>query len=201
MMYTNETDKLEAPAAIKPALEESFKDGEESKVTVPMMLSLGASYMATEQFRGELGLTYYMNSSVDWDNTPDSLLPYLEENEKYKQEDYYDNGWEIGIAGEYTITPELLKASIGFLHTYNGGQEKAQEDLGFHIGSNSLCLGGVYTAKPELDLTLGYMFTKYTEGEKTLYADSVAETGKYGNQTYNNTSHVIAIGVNYNYAK
>ena len=177
MKYKNETDKAIAPTPIAPALA-AYKDGEESKVTIPMMFSIGASYMPTELFKAELGIAYYMNSTVDWDNTPEGVTS------TYEQSDYFDDGYEIGISGEYAIVPDKFKASLGYLYTFNGGKEEAQSDLDFHQPSNGLSLGGIYSATPTLDITLGYMLIKY--GEK----ENEAET-----QTYNNTTHVIGFGV------
>ena len=78
-------------------------NGAESPRDLPALLGLGASYWITPKLRTEVNLTYYFNTSADWNG----------------EEDLVDNGYDLGIALEYLFN-EKLTGSIGYLRTVLG---------------------------------------------------------------------------------
>jgi long-chain fatty acid transport protein len=78
-------------------------NGAESPRDLPALLGLGASYWITPKLRTEVNLTYYFNTSADWNGA----------------EDLVDNGYDLGIAFEYLFN-EKLTGSIGYLRTVLG---------------------------------------------------------------------------------
>ena len=121
-------------------------DGTKHRRDLPALFSLGVSYKFTPKIRIETGLTYYFNEDADWDG----------------DEDVVDDGYEVGIAFEYTFNKKL-KASVGYLYT----------DAGMHAGdmlaavpqldSNSICGGIAYEAVPGLILNFALENTYYRD--------------------------------------
>ena len=76
---------------------------------LPALLGLGVSYKFTPKIRVEADLTYYFNQNAGWDDNP---VTSGDETQK-------DDGYDIGIACEYTFNPQW-KASVGYMYTYVG---------------------------------------------------------------------------------
>ena len=68
---------------------------------LPAILGLGVAYTVSPKIRLEADLTYYLNDDADWSDP------------KFVN---VDNGYDLGIALEYTFSPEL-KGSVGYLLT------------------------------------------------------------------------------------
>jgi len=73
---------------------------------LPALLGLGVSYKFTPKIRVEADLTYYFNDDAGWENNP---ITSADETKK-------DDGYDIGIAFEYTFNPKW-KASVGYMYT------------------------------------------------------------------------------------
>jgi len=76
---------------------------------LPALLGLGVSYKFTPKIRVEADLTYYFNEDADWTDNP---VTAADETQK-------DNGYDIGIAFEYTFNPKW-KASVAYMYTNTG---------------------------------------------------------------------------------
>lgn len=70
---------------------------------LPAILAGGISYKFTDKLRVEADLTYYFNEDTDWDGFEETV----------------DDGYDIGIALEYTFNEKLL-GSVGYIHTKLG---------------------------------------------------------------------------------
>jgi len=71
---------------------------------LPAILGLGVAYTVSPKVRIEADLTYYLNDDADWSDPKFAGV---------------DNGYDLGIALEYTFSPEL-KGSVGYLLTQTG---------------------------------------------------------------------------------
>jgi long-chain fatty acid transport protein len=71
---------------------------------LPAIVGLGVAYTVSPNIRLEADLTYYLNDDADWSDP------------RFRD---VDNGYDLGIALEYTFSPEL-KGSVGYLLTQTG---------------------------------------------------------------------------------
>ncbi len=98
--YTVNRDDLDAlmpPGALPPT-------GFAEKRDLSAILGLGVAYTVSPNIRLEADLTYYLNEDADWSDPRFVNV---------------DNGYDLGIALEYTFSPEL-KGSVGYLLTQTG---------------------------------------------------------------------------------
>ncbi len=73
---------------------------------IPALFGAGFSCQVTPRLRAEADITYYFNKQAHWDDIP---ITAQDETER-------GNGYDIGIALEYELTPQI-KCSAGYLYT------------------------------------------------------------------------------------
>jgi long-chain fatty acid transport protein len=110
---------------------------------LPAILALGVSYKLNDKIRLETNFTYYFNEDADW----------------MGDEDFVDNGYDLGIALEYTFNPKL-KGSIGYLHTDTGIDAEYMLPEAPQLNANTIGTGVAYEAMPGmmLNFSLGNAF-------------------------------------------
>jgi long-chain fatty acid transport protein len=118
-------------------------NGSESTRDLPAILALGVSYKLNDKIRLETNFTYYFNEDADW----------------MGDEDFVDNGYDLGIALEYTFNPKL-KGSIGYLHTDTGIDAEYMLPEAPQLNANTIGAGVAYEAIPGmmLNFSLGNAF-------------------------------------------
>jgi len=138
---------------------------------MPATLGIGMSYVVMPGIRIETSFVTYFNSQADWDGAERQM----------------SNGYDMGIAVEYTVMPGLL-ASIGYLYSNCGGSPDNYDiPENANLDSNTVGLGAAYTIMPGLVANLGLAATFYNGIETTDGTDMKLEKRAY----------VIAIGVDY----
>jgi long-chain fatty acid transport protein len=112
---------------------------------LPAILALGVSYKLNDKVRLETNLTYYFNEDADW----------------MGDEELVDNGYDLGIALEYTFNPKL-KGSIGYLHTDTGMDAENMLPEAPQLNADTIGAGVAYEAIPGmmLNFSLGNAFYK-----------------------------------------
>ncbi|MCK4830703.1 outer membrane protein transport protein, partial [bacterium] len=115
--------------------QEGITDGIKERRDLPAVFSLGVSYRFTPKIRIETDFTYYFNEDADWNGDEDDV----------------DNGYELGMAVEYTFNKKL-KASLGYLYSDTGSDAKYMTSYKPELNSNSICGGIAYEAVPGLIL-------------------------------------------------
>jgi long-chain fatty acid transport protein len=118
-------------------------NGGESTRDLPAILALGVSYKLNDKIRLETNFTYYFNEDADW----------------MGDEDLVNNGYDLGLALEYTFNPKL-KGSIGYLHTDTGIDAEYMLPEAPQLNANTIGGGVAYEAIPGmmLNFSLGNAF-------------------------------------------
>jgi long-chain fatty acid transport protein len=143
---------------------------------LPALLGLGVSYMFTPKIRVEADLTYYFNEDAGWENNP---VTSADETKK-------DDGFDIGIACEYTFNPKW-KASVGYMYTDVGIEPDNMSIETPELDASTIAGGVAFKPMPNWDLNLGIL--------KTFYDDATTTSGiKYEKDVV-----IIALGVQYKF--
>lgn len=150
-----------------------FPDGEKVSSDMPSMVAVGASYRVLPALETEASLSYYLNTGVDWEG----------------QEKYLNNGMEVGVGFEYALT-DVLSASLGFLQSNSGAEDRYQSDLSYSLNTRTVGLGAKVSLSPSMAVSLGFSNTFYDEGHNDYDLDKFKET-------YDKTAVVFALGVFY----
>jgi len=143
---------------------------------LPALLGLGVSYKFTPKIRVEADLTYYFNEDADWTNNP---VTSADETKK-------DNGYDIGIACEYTFNPKW-KASVGYMYTDVGIEPDNMSIETPELDASTIAAGVAFKATSNWDFNLGIL--------KTFYDDATTTTGiKYEKDVV-----IMALGIQYKF--
>jgi long-chain fatty acid transport protein len=143
---------------------------------LPALLGLGVSYKFTPKIRVEANLTYYFNEDADWEDDPVSS----------GDETQKDNGYDIGIACEYTFNPKW-KASVGYMWTDVGIDPDNMSVETPELDAATVAGGVAFKPSPQWDLNLGIL--------KTFYGDATTSTGIF----YEKDVIIMALGVQYKF--
>lgn len=140
-----EMDVKRDTLGIAPAL--GFAQGSKRRIDIPGLLGFGVSYRFIPELKVDLNYTYYLEKDADIDTYEDE-----------------GNSWDLGIAAEYTFSPQW-KASIGYLMTDIKVDENQQlnEPEEPKLDANSFGGGVVWSATPDLAVTLGAAYSMYDE--------------------------------------
>ena len=134
------------------ALMPAYAHGVKNRSDIPALLTLGAQYSITDNFRAMVGGVYY------WDKDAKSGLP---EQNKYAI-NYGDNTWEANFGLEWDVTDKVL-LSFGGQRTQFGFDDADMSDTNFFTGCSSLAIGGAYKFSEKMTLNVGYMHSFYDD--------------------------------------
>jgi long-chain fatty acid transport protein len=167
--------KNDTVPGIPPGLP-GLTDGAERNRDLPALLGLGVSYKFTPKIRVEANLTYYFNEDADWDDNPVTMA---DETQK-------DNGYDLGIAFEYTFNPKW-KASFGYMYTDVGIDPDNMSIETPELDANTIAGGVAFKPAPNWDLNLGIL--------NSFYDDATTTSGI----KYEKNVVIIALGVQYKF--
>ena len=143
---------------------------------LPALLGLGVSYKFTPKIRVETDLTYYFNEDANWTNNP---ITSADETKK-------DNGFDIGIACEYTFNPQW-KASVGYMYTDVGIDPDNMSIETPELDAATFAGGVAFKPVPDWDINLGVL--------KTFYGDATTSTGIF----YEKDVVIISLGIQHKF--
>lgn len=161
-----------------------FPDGEIVPNDMPSLLTIGANFKPIAKLSISGGFHYYFDKSANYGKKINGV--FVENSEVIDK-----NFWEAAVGLEYQITDKII-ASAGYLLTQTGVNDKYHSDLSHSLNTNSIGIGGKYKFNEKLGVNLGFMNTFYTGYEKVFTTPVYTET-------YNRTSTVIALGVDYKF--
>ncbi len=160
------------PGALNGLITDGFKRNRD----LPALLGAGVSYKFTPKIRVEADFTYYFNDDAGWEN-----VPITSGDETIK-----DDGYDIGIACEYTFNPQW-KASVGYMYTDVGIDPDNMSIETPELDASTIAAGFAFKPMPNWDLNLGIL--------KTFYDDATTTTGiKYEKDVV-----IIALGIQYKF--
>ena len=151
-------------------------EGFQRERDLPALLGLGVSYKFTPKIRVEADLTYYFNEDANWTNNP---ITSADETKK-------DDGYDIGIACEYTFNPKW-KASVGYMYTDVGLDPDNMSIETPELDAATVAGGVAFTPVPDWDINLGVL--------KTFYGDATTSTGIF----YEKDVVIISLGIQHKF--
>ena len=136
------SDNLAMLATSVPAVA-VYADGAKVRSDIPALMTLGAQYEITDNFRAMVGGVYY------WDK--DAKGTPIKKG---------DNTWEANFGVEWDVTDKVL-LSCGGQRTQFGFDDADMSDTNFFTGCTSFAIGGAYKFSEKMKLNVGYMHSFY----------------------------------------
>jgi len=156
---------------VLPAL--GITNGGQNTRDLPAILALGVSYKLNDKIRLETNLTYYFHEDADW----------------MGDEDLVDNGYDLGLALEYTFNSKL-KGSIGYAYTDTGIDAKDMLPESPELNANTIVGGVAYEFIPDMILNFGI-------GNSFYESDSFVSP--IGTIEYEKNNFFLALGFQYKF--
>ncbi len=138
---------------------------------LPAIFGLGVAYTVSPKIKIEADLTYYLNEDADWSDP------------KFRD---VDNGFDLGIALEYTFSPEL-KGSLGYLLTQTGLDPDGLLPEWPELDAHTFAAGVAYEFNSAWTSNAGLA--------KTFYGDEATSSGI----TLEKDLMLLAVGVQYRF--
>lgn len=148
-------------------------DGESITRNLPALLGLGLSYNFTDKLRVEADFTYYFNEDADWNGAENNV----------------ENGYDIGLAVEYTFTDKLL-GSIGYLYTSLGMEPQYMLPENPELDANTIGAG------------IAYAFTENFHTNVSIgnsFYDDDSFTSPIGSVEFKKNIFFMALGLEYRF--
>ena len=136
------SDNLAMLASSVPAVA-VYADGAKNRSDIPALMTLGAQYSITDNFRAMAGGVYY------WDK--DAKGTPIKKG---------DNTWEANFGVEWDVTNKIM-LSCGAQRTQYGFDDADMADTNFNTGSYAVAIGGAYKFSEKMKLNVGYMHSFY----------------------------------------
>lgn len=169
--FTNETVEDGTATVMPPGM---YPNDAKTNRDMPMMISAGAQYKATDALRLQVGFHTFMDKGADWDG----------------REDLVDNNfYEFTLGTEYDIN-EMFTVSAGYMMGQTGISEAYQSNTSFSLSSSTIGLGAAINLSEQMSIDLGF--------SKMIYEDMDDNTAAPAYTTnYDKDGFMFAIGVNY----
>jgi long-subunit fatty acid transport protein len=169
-----------------------FPDGEEIRNDMPAMLSMGVDLGLTEKLNVAAGFHYYFDKPANYGR---KLNGVYVENEKIIDNNYY----EAAAGLQYKLNDYLL-LSAGYLYSKTGVNDDYQSDLTYSLTSHTGGIGGAINVLDNLRINLGFAYTYYLNGEKTInHLFSPTATTITAKETYYKDTMIISAGIDFNF--
>lgn len=161
-----------------------FIEGEKVIADMPALLAVGGEFKPSDKLLLAGTFNMYFDKNVDYDGSASENTVMID-----------NNFMEYGLGAEYSIS-EKLRASLGWVATNTGVNEKYQSDMRYSTNTNSFGGGIGYRISPKIDLNLGGQYTFYQDATKDYTRALGAFTETYSKQTW-----VIAFGLDFYFGK
>lgn len=195
----NKTKQLDAPAdlmaidAVRINLKR-FENGAIARKTMPMVATIGVSYMLLPYLKVETDFTYFFNKLADWGR------------DEYgrKNSDKFINGWDVGMALEYSISPKF-KASTGFTYSISGRTERSTNEGEIGLDCVTAGIGASYSYSEHVDITISGMHVFFRDQAINTDLSQVSDEAYIpylkGRILLSESTWVAAFGVTYKIPK
>lgn len=169
-----------------------FPDGEEIRNDMPAMLSVGVDLGLTEKLNVAAGFHYFFDKTANYGH---KLNGVYVENDKIIDENYY----EAAAGLQYKLNDFLL-LSAGYLYSKPGINDDYQSDLTYSLTSHTGGIGGAINILENLQLNVGFAYTYYLDGEKTVSHLFTPTTTTYtAKETYFKDTMIISAGIDFSF--
>ena len=194
LRVTNDTKIMHVPAALEQIEDvkiglDSYRDGATSNKTMPMVATIGVSYLFFSKLRTEVNFTYFFNKATNWGT------------DAYGEDiaGKFENGYDVGMALEYKIISNL-KASTGFTYSVSGRTEESTNDADMGLDAVTVCLGASYSFTDNLQLTISGMRVFFKNLSINNDLSRVPDSNKAwlsGKTHLKETTWIAAFGITY----
>ena len=147
---------LDAMAEKVPAVA-VYADGAKVRSDIPAIMTLGAQYEITDNFRAMVGGVYY------WDK--DAKGTPIKEGK---------NTWEANFGIEWDVNDKIL-LSCGAQRTEYGFDDTDMADTNFNTSSYAVAIGGAYKFSEKIKLNVGYMHSFYENHKFTNKSNTTCD--------------------------
>ncbi len=171
---------------------ESYSHGAVSKKTMPMLASIGISYLFFSKLKVEIDFTYFFNKATDWGT------------DKYNEiiSQKFNDGYDVGLAVEYEII-NGLKMSVGSTYSVSGRTEKSSNDVDIGLDAITLGFGVTYAFTENLQVKAAAMhvfFRSQTfENDTSKVPDADKKTWLEGKTLLSESTWIAAISATYRF--
>jgi long-chain fatty acid transport protein len=199
--YENKNGSVLVPQSKIPDMTKPitmFPNGAKTKNDMPAMLSIGVDYKVSSSLKVSIGSNYFFDKTADYGHKVDADLNSATPSTFISNSDIIDNnGMSLQAGLEYNISEKLL-VSGGYVWANKGVNSKYQSDLAYGLATQSFGFGGAYKITDNLQVNLGYGYTKYQSDEK--YVDHVFSPSLYKPlETYSKSTKMVAIGIDFRF--
>lgn len=169
-----------------------FPDGEKTRNDMPAMLAIGVDYGITQKLNVAAGVHYYFDKNANYGH---KLNGVFVKNDMIIDKNYY----EVSGGLQYKINNFLL-VSGGYLYAKPGVNDNYQSDLTYSLTSHTAGLGGAVKLFDNLELNLGFAYTYYLNGEKTInHIFTPTQSVIPARETYFKDTMIIAAGIDFSF--
>jgi len=169
-----------------------FPDGEKVRNDMPAMLALGVDYGVTEKLNIAAGAHYYFDKPANYGH---KLNGVYVDNDMIIDKNYY----ELSAGLQYKINNFIL-VSGGYLFSKTGVNDNYQSDLTYSLTSHTGGIGGAVKLLDNLELNLGFAYTYYLDGEKTInHLFTPTSAVIPARETYFKDTMIIAAGIDFSF--
>ncbi len=154
-----------------------FPDGYKFRNDIPAILTAGVDYKILPDFKLSTSFNYYFDKNS---------------NREGKESEIDKNYYEIAFGGQYDIS-EKVALSAGIMHSQTGVGSGYQTDLDYSLSSNTVGLGGEFSVTPRFTIDLGFLYTMYQDGEKSITYQNI---GAF-KETYDKKTTIFSVGFAY----
>jgi long-subunit fatty acid transport protein len=169
-----------------------FPNGEKVRNDMPAMLSVGVDYGATSNLNVSAGVHYYFDKSANYGHKINGV--YVA-NDKIIDKNFY----ELAAGLQYKLNDFLL-VSGGYLYAKTGVNQDYQSDLTYSLTSHTGGIGGALNIMENLQINLGFAYTYYLKGEKTVNHIFTPTGANFpSRETYFKDTMIIAAGIDFSF--
>ncbi len=148
------------------------KNGQTLRYDLPAAFSIGAEYTVLPGFIVMAAFDYFFAEQANWESEGDT-------------EDHIGDGWEVSVGATYRLAPSL-KVGGGIQYTDTGVDPAGYSAENPVLNNWTFSAGCIYTAMPNLDVTLAANYTYYLSDENSD-----------GTVKYDKMVASVAVGIQY----
>lgn len=169
-----------------------FPNGEKIRNDMPAMFSAGIDYGIIPSLRVSAGFHYFFDKGANYGH---KLAGVYVDNDMIFDNNYY----ELAGGLQYNINEKLL-ISGGYLYSKTGVNDDYQSDLTYSLTSTTVGFGGGYNLTNKMMINLGFSYTMYKDGEKTVqHLFAPTETIIPAKEVYTKDTMIIAVGLDFSF--
>ncbi len=169
-----------------------FPNGEKVRNDMPAMMALGVDYGVTDKLNISAGVHYYFDKTANYGHKLNGV--YVANDQIIDK-----NSYELAGGLQYKLN-DMILVSGGYLYAHTGINQDYQSDLTYSLTSHTGGIGGAINVMENLQINLGFAYTTYLNGEKTVnHVFTPTLTNIPAKETYSKDAMIIAAGIDFSF--